>query len=155
LVEPRNYRIEFRWAFDQFDRLPALAAELVGQKPAVIVTAGAGGEYSQDQAAVAGRRAPCVTPDGARDDARSARAVHRGSRGAAGAHSSRGAQPSFWAGGGVRGPSPRARRRRAARRQQMGRDERTEDGNYYLPATDEVIPADLATPSPDDRFHRC
>jgi putative ABC transport system substrate-binding protein len=40
LVEPRNYWIEFRWAFDQFDRLPALAAELVGQKPAVIVTAG-------------------------------------------------------------------------------------------------------------------
>ena len=40
LVELRNYRIEFRWAFDQFDRLPTLAAELVGQKPAVIVTAG-------------------------------------------------------------------------------------------------------------------
>src|SRR5215467_13127782 len=40
LVKLRNYRIEFRWAFDQFDRLPALAAELVGQKPAVIVTAG-------------------------------------------------------------------------------------------------------------------
>jgi putative tryptophan/tyrosine transport system substrate-binding protein len=39
-VEPRNCRIEFRWARDQFDRLPALAAELVGQKPAVIVTAG-------------------------------------------------------------------------------------------------------------------
>src|SRR5262249_1727119 len=29
------------------------------------------------------------------------------------------------------------------------------DGNYYLPATDEIIPADMATPSPDDRFHRC
>jgi hypothetical protein len=29
------------------------------------------------------------------------------------------------------------------------------DGNYYLPATDETIPADMATPSPDDRFHRC
>ena len=29
------------------------------------------------------------------------------------------------------------------------------DGNYYLPATDETIPADLATPSPDDRFHHC
>jgi putative tryptophan/tyrosine transport system substrate-binding protein len=39
-VEPRNCRLELRWAFDQFDRLPALAAELVGQKPAVIVTAG-------------------------------------------------------------------------------------------------------------------
>ena len=29
------------------------------------------------------------------------------------------------------------------------------DGDYYLPATDEVIPADMATPSPYDRFHRC
>jgi hypothetical protein len=27
------------------------------------------------------------------------------------------------------------------------------DGNYYLPTTDEIIPADMATPSPDDRFH--
>jgi len=31
----------------------------------------------------------------------------------------------------------------------------TLDGNYYLPATDEIIPADMATPSPDDRFHHC
>jgi hypothetical protein len=29
------------------------------------------------------------------------------------------------------------------------------DGNYYLPRTDEVIPANMATPSPDDRFHHC
>ena len=29
------------------------------------------------------------------------------------------------------------------------------DGNYYLPRTDEVIPAEMATPSPDDRFHHC
>src|ERR1700758_4290264 len=29
------------------------------------------------------------------------------------------------------------------------------DGNYYLPKTGEVIPADMATPSPDDRFHHC
>jgi hypothetical protein len=29
------------------------------------------------------------------------------------------------------------------------------DGNYYLPSTHEVIPADMATPSPDDRFHHC
>jgi hypothetical protein len=29
------------------------------------------------------------------------------------------------------------------------------DGNYYLPKTDEIIPAHMATPSPDDRFHRC
>ena len=29
------------------------------------------------------------------------------------------------------------------------------NGNYYLPSTDEVIPADMAAPSPDDRFHHC
>src|SRR5262245_9744067 len=29
------------------------------------------------------------------------------------------------------------------------------DGSYYLPLTDESIPADMATPSPDDRFHQC
>jgi hypothetical protein len=29
------------------------------------------------------------------------------------------------------------------------------DGNYYLPVTDETIPAEMATPSPDDRFHHC
>src|SRR5215475_7375626 len=27
------------------------------------------------------------------------------------------------------------------------------DGNYYLPSTDETIPADMAAPSPDNRFH--
>jgi len=29
------------------------------------------------------------------------------------------------------------------------------NGNYYLPATHEIIPADMASPSPDDRFHHC
>ena len=29
------------------------------------------------------------------------------------------------------------------------------DGNYYLPGSDEIIPANMATPSPDDRFHHC
>ena len=29
------------------------------------------------------------------------------------------------------------------------------DGNYYLPVSGEIIPANMATPSPDDRFHRC
>src|SRR5262245_37610 len=29
------------------------------------------------------------------------------------------------------------------------------DGNYFLPETDEIIPADMAAPSPDDRFHHC
>jgi len=34
--EGRNMTIEARWAEDQYDRLPALAADLVGQRPAVI-----------------------------------------------------------------------------------------------------------------------
>src|SRR6266478_9794906 len=29
------------------------------------------------------------------------------------------------------------------------------NGDYYLPASDETIPAAMATPSPDERFHRC
>jgi hypothetical protein len=29
------------------------------------------------------------------------------------------------------------------------------NGSYYLPETGEIIPADMATPSPDDRFHHC
>jgi hypothetical protein len=29
------------------------------------------------------------------------------------------------------------------------------DGSYYLPGTEEIIPADMAAPSPDGRFHRC
>jgi hypothetical protein len=29
------------------------------------------------------------------------------------------------------------------------------DGSYYLPKTGKIIPADMATPSPDDRFHHC
>ena len=29
------------------------------------------------------------------------------------------------------------------------------DWNYYLPESGETIPADMATPSPDDRFHHC
>jgi hypothetical protein len=29
------------------------------------------------------------------------------------------------------------------------------NGSYYLPTTNEIIAADRATPSPDDRFHHC
>ena len=29
------------------------------------------------------------------------------------------------------------------------------NGSYYLPRTGETIPADMATPSPDERFHHC
>src|SRR5215471_6980324 len=41
LVEGRDVVIEFRWARGDFDRLPALAAELVRDRVAIIVAAGA------------------------------------------------------------------------------------------------------------------
>jgi putative ABC transport system substrate-binding protein len=39
-IEGRNVASEFRWADDQYNRLPALAAELAQSQPAVIVAAG-------------------------------------------------------------------------------------------------------------------
>src|SRR5260370_4378503 len=40
-VEGRNVAVEYRWADNQLDRLPALAAELVAGRVAVIATGGA------------------------------------------------------------------------------------------------------------------
>ena len=39
-IENQNVRIEYRWADDQIERLPGLAAELVARRVAVIVTGG-------------------------------------------------------------------------------------------------------------------
>src|SRR4051812_4185134 len=39
--EHRNVAIEFRWAEDQYDRLPALAADLVRRRVVIMVATGA------------------------------------------------------------------------------------------------------------------
>jgi putative ABC transport system substrate-binding protein len=39
-VEGQNVAMEYRWAEGQYDRLPALASDLVDRKVAVIVTTG-------------------------------------------------------------------------------------------------------------------
>jgi putative ABC transport system substrate-binding protein len=45
-VEGRNVAIEYSWADNQYDRLPALAAELVRRRVAVIVAAGGPASYA-------------------------------------------------------------------------------------------------------------
>src|ERR1051325_10259080 len=55
-VEGRNVAIEFRWALGQYDRLPALAAELVGRPVSVLVSTGG------EPAALAARAATSTIP---------------------------------------------------------------------------------------------
>jgi putative ABC transport system substrate-binding protein len=57
-VEGQTVAIEFRWADGDYDRLPALAADLVSRKVAVLV--GVGGDISAVVAAKATRTIPVV-----------------------------------------------------------------------------------------------
>ena len=62
-VEGRNLAIEYRWAEDQLDRLPAMAADLVGRRVAVIATFG--GERPAQVAMAATTTIPIVFATGA------------------------------------------------------------------------------------------
>ena len=62
-VEGQNVAIEYRWADNQPDRLPGLAADLVRRQVAVIVAAGGGGCRTQPKPQP--RRSPIVFVIGA------------------------------------------------------------------------------------------
>src|SRR5215831_1749675 len=62
-IEGQNVAIEFRWAENQNDRLPALAAELVRRQVSVIATLGSGAmaasRDNEDSGGLPARRGPC------------------------------------------------------------------------------------------------
>jgi putative tryptophan/tyrosine transport system substrate-binding protein len=62
-IEGRNVAVQYRWAEGQYDRVPALAADLVRRQVAVIVTVG--GETSARAAIAATTTIPIVFNTGA------------------------------------------------------------------------------------------
>jgi putative tryptophan/tyrosine transport system substrate-binding protein len=63
-VEGRNVTIEYRWAENQLDRLPALAADLVSRKVAVIAATAGGGTAASLAAKAATTTIPIVFTSG-------------------------------------------------------------------------------------------
>ena len=61
-AEGQNVTIEYRWAEGQYDRLPALVADLIRQKPAVIVATG--GDVGVRAAKMAATAIPIVFTSG-------------------------------------------------------------------------------------------